>query len=85
MADPARPLAELRMLQAAPAAAAPEDPRRAFLRLMSHQLRTPPATIKWYLGAVLAGDFGKLSDELKAALDRTRVARLVVSGMREPA
>ncbi|HMQ01860.1 MAG TPA: GAF domain-containing sensor histidine kinase [Candidatus Doudnabacteria bacterium] len=47
--------------------------RAEFISIASHQLRTPPATIKWYLGAVLAGDFGKLSEELEAALVRTNV------------
>ncbi len=48
--------------------------RAEFISIASHQLRTPPATIKWYLGAVLEGDFGQLTEELRAALDRTRVA-----------
>ncbi len=47
--------------------------RAEFLSIASHQLRTPPATIKWYLGAVLDGDFGALSEDLKAALQRTNV------------
>ncbi|MFC3079902.1 sensor histidine kinase [Phenylobacterium terrae] len=55
MADPARPLAELRMLQAAPAAAATEDQKRAFLRLMSHELRTPLNSILGF-SEILAGE-----------------------------
>lgn len=47
--------------------------RAEFISIASHQLRTPPATIKWYLGAVLNGDFGELNQELKAALQRTNV------------
>lgn len=47
--------------------------RAEFISIASHQLRTPPATIKWYLGAVLDGDFGALTEELKAALERTNV------------
>lgn len=47
--------------------------RAEFISIASHQLRTPPATIKWYLGAILTGDFGALSDELKAAIERTNV------------
>jgi signal transduction histidine kinase len=47
--------------------------RAEFISIASHQLRTPPATIKWYIGAVLAGDFGPLTDDLKAALQRTNV------------
>lgn len=55
MADPARPLADLRMLQAAPATAATEDQRRAFLRLMSHELRTPLNSILGF-SEILAGE-----------------------------
>ncbi len=47
--------------------------RAEFISIASHQLRTPPSTIKWYLNSVLAGDFGPLSEELKAALQRTNV------------
>jgi signal transduction histidine kinase len=47
--------------------------RAEFISIASHQLRTPPATIKWYLAAVLAGDFGELKDDMKAALQRTMV------------
>ena len=47
--------------------------RAEFISIASHQLRTPPATIKWYLGAILSGDFGELSEELRAALSRTNV------------
>jgi signal transduction histidine kinase len=47
--------------------------RAEFISIASHQLRTPPATIKWYLSAILAGDFGQLSEELRAALSRINV------------
>lgn len=47
--------------------------RAEFISIASHQLRTPPATIKWYLNAILAGDFGPLSEELTAALKRANV------------
>lgn len=47
--------------------------RTEFISIASHQLRTPPSTIKWYLGAILNGDFGVLPDDLKAALARTNV------------
>ncbi len=47
--------------------------RAEFISIASHQLRTPPSTIKWYLSAVLAGDFGALTEELKAALERANV------------
>jgi len=42
--------------------------RAEFISIASHQLRTPPATIKWYMSAILAGDFGKLEGELLEAL-----------------
>ena len=45
--------------------------RAEFISIASHQLRTPPATIKWYVGAILGGDFGPLTEDLKAALQRT--------------
>jgi signal transduction histidine kinase len=46
--------------------------RAEFISIASHQLRTPPATIKWYIGAVLSGDFGELNEEVKSALDRVQ-------------
>ncbi len=47
--------------------------RAEFISIASHQLRTPPATIKWYVGAILTGDFGVLAPDLKSALDRVNV------------
>lgn len=47
--------------------------RAEFISIASHQLRTPPATIKWYAAAILAGDFGALSEDLKAALGRIKI------------
>ncbi len=44
--------------------------RSEFITIASHQLRTPPATIKWYLSSVLAGDFGKLTAEQKNVVDK---------------
>lgn len=46
--------------------------RAEFISIASHQLRTPPATIKWYIGAVLSGDFGNLTDDVKSALERVQ-------------
>ncbi|MCL5435968.1 MAG: ATP-binding protein, partial [Patescibacteria group bacterium] len=46
--------------------------RAEFITLASHQLRTPPATMRWYLAAILDGDFGALSSELKDALSKTQ-------------
>lgn len=47
--------------------------RAEFISIASHQLRTPPATIKWYLAAVLAGDFGKISPKVKSALGKSQL------------
>jgi signal transduction histidine kinase len=48
--------------------------RAEFISIASHQLRTPPATIKWYVGAVMDGDFGPLTPDLKAALERVQTS-----------
>lgn len=40
-----------------------------FVSLASHQLRTPPATIKWYCEALLAQNFGPLSPKQKEYLE----------------
>ncbi len=45
--------------------------RAEFITIASHQLRTPPATIKWFLSSVLAGDYGKVEGELKPILEKT--------------
>ncbi len=47
-----------------------DQARSEFITIASHQLRTPPATIKWYLSAVLAGDFGKITEEQKNVIDK---------------
>lgn len=47
-----------------------DSARAEFVSIASHQLRTPPATIKWYLAAVLAGDFGPLRPKVKDALKK---------------
>src|SRR3990167_10269393 len=38
--------------------------------MASHRLRPPPSSIKWYLSALLADEFGKLPPEIKEALVR---------------
>ncbi len=48
-----------------------DQARADFINIASHQLRTPPATIKWYLAAVLAGDFGALPPEAQNELKKT--------------
>jgi len=45
--------------------------RAEFISIASHQLRTPPATIKWYTGALLSGDYGPLPDEIKTIIEKT--------------
>ncbi|HEX5430093.1 MAG TPA: ATP-binding protein [Patescibacteria group bacterium] len=42
--------------------------RAEFISIASHQLRTPPATIKWYLAAVTAGDFGPVPEKVQKAV-----------------
>lgn len=46
--------------------------RAEFITIASHQLRTPPATVKWYLSAVLSGDFGNLETETKQAIEKAQ-------------
>jgi signal transduction histidine kinase len=50
-----------------------DQARADFITLTSHQLRTPPATIKWYLAAIQSGDFGTLSPDLKEAIAKTEI------------
>jgi signal transduction histidine kinase len=47
--------------------------RADFITIASHQLRTPPATIKWYVAAILSGDFGALLPDVKAQLEKVQV------------
>jgi signal transduction histidine kinase len=46
--------------------------RAEFISIASHQLRTPPATVKWYLAAVLGGDYGQIEEKTKTALERAQ-------------
>jgi len=41
-----------------------------FVSLASHQLQTPTATIKWFLGTLLSGDLGPLSPKQQDYLER---------------
>lgn len=45
--------------------------RSEFITIASHQLRTPPATIKWYLSGLLSGDYGKFKVEQREILEKT--------------
>ena len=47
--------------------------RAEFISLVSHQMRTPPSTIKWYLASILEGDFGETSKDLHDALERLNI------------
>lgn len=44
--------------------------RAEFISIASHQLRTPPATLKWYLSAILAGDYGKVPETVSGPLKK---------------
>ncbi len=48
-----------------------DQARAEFITIASHQLRTPPATIKWYLSSVISGDYGQLAPEQKDILEKT--------------
>lgn len=51
-----------------------DQARADFITLISHQLRTPPATVKWYLAAVQSGDFGVLPEEAAGAITKAEIA-----------
>lgn len=44
--------------------------RAEFISIASHQLRTPPATLKWYLSAILAGDYGNVPESVSSPLKK---------------
>lgn len=46
--------------------------RAEFISIASHQLRTPPATVKWYLASVLNGDYGPLPQEIDGIIKKTQ-------------
>lgn len=46
--------------------------RAEFITIASHQLRTPPATVKWYLSAVLGGDYGVLPPDTKEPIEKAQ-------------
>lgn len=43
-----------------------------FLSLASHQLRTPSATIKWYIDSIVSGDLGEITEKQKEYLERVQ-------------
>lgn len=47
-----------------------DQARAEFISIASHQLRTPPATVKWYLSALLQGDYGPISSEVGEMLKK---------------
>lgn len=49
-----------------------DQARSEFITIASHQLRTPPATIKWYLAAIIGGDFGALPKEAAEQLRKAQ-------------
>ncbi len=49
-----------------------DQARAEFISIASHQLRTPPATVKWYLSALLAGDYGKVPAGLNESLKKAQ-------------
>ena len=51
-----------------------DQARAEFITIASHQLRTPPTTIKWFLASILAGDHGKIPEEQKNILEKTNRA-----------
>ncbi len=44
--------------------------RAEFISIASHQLRTPPSTVKWYMSSVLSGDFGRISAKVLEPLKK---------------
>jgi signal transduction histidine kinase len=57
-----------------------DQARSEFITIASHQLRTPPATIKWYLSALTSGDYGKFKkDQLEILNKATRTNNSQIS------
>ncbi len=50
-----------------------DQARAEFITIASHQLRTPPATIKWYLSSILNGDYGRVTKELKIIIGKANL------------
>lgn len=57
-----------------------DQARAEFISIASHQLRTPPATVKWYLSAIINGDYGQVDPSVKEMLVKTeRTNNLLIS------
>ncbi|MDR3642064.1 MAG: ATP-binding protein [Candidatus Doudnabacteria bacterium] len=50
-----------------------DSARAEFITIASHQLRTPPATVKWYLSAAMNGDYGKMSKDVFAVVEKAAI------------
>ncbi len=50
-----------------------DQARADFITLISHQLRTPPATMKWYLSAIRQGDYGQMDEGVKEMLVKAEI------------
>ena len=50
-----------------------DQARAEFISMASHQLRTPPSSIKWYLSALLANEFGQVPMELRDPLVKVNI------------
>ncbi len=47
--------------------------RAEFISIASHQLRTPPATIKWYLSAIKSGDYGAMDSGVRDTIVKAEI------------
>lgn len=50
-----------------------DQARADFITLTSHQLRTPPATLKWYLSAIKQGDYGNMDEGVREMIVKAEI------------